>query len=282
MIIPIHKINDKNELVVLKEAEISFKPKDSYTYAKMLNEIFNTQELKEEHGFVIAIDKKFNPIGILENKGESHSVEINYMEIVLYLKLTNAYSFVTAHNHPNGIASPSRADLDIVMELLTLFPKELIDAIIIGGYGDDYVYSFHDERFFEHKNDMVDWFHTRNNLRLENEIIQLKIDKFELEERLSNLEKVLIRNGIIDIKKLTALPNISKKLAEKMLNAGIYNKEILDDKGSKDAWLTIRSSCERVTKKELFALEGAIQGVRSTDLSSETTSDLEVFLKKHQ
>ena len=128
---------------------------------------------------------------------------------------------------------------------------------------------------------MVDGFHTRNNLRLESELDHLKMEKYELEERLSNLEKILMSNGIIDIKKLTAVPNISKKLAEKMLHVGIYSKEILDDKGSKDVWLTIRSNGERVTKKDLLALEGAIQGVKAEDLPSETTSDLEAFLKKH-
>ena len=282
MKIPIHEINDKNELVVLKEEEVYVIPRSTDTYARMLNQLFDTQSLKEEHGFIIAVDKKRIPIGILENIGNAKSVKVKYDEIALYLKLTNAHGFIISHNHPNGVALPSRADLDVLMRLTSIFQKQLIDDIIVGGYGDDYVYSFRDEEYFKHKDDMVDWYHTRNHISVTNRILKVRREKNELQERLFNLEKVLKSQGIIDIKNLTNLPNIGKNLAEKMLRAGIYNRRILDKKGSKAVWLAIRRNGDRATRVELYALEGAKQRVLIENLPIEVKNDLNAFFKKHQ
>lgn len=168
MIIPVHCISDKNELVILNNIEISFVPYayDIVSIAKMLEEIFDTHNLAEEHVYTIAFDKDAKPIGVLVKDGKENSVSVDYKEIAIYLRLANAYTFISAHNHPGGTTYPSRGDLEIVNDLMNLFPVELFDAIIVGGYGKNYVYSFRMEGFFKHKNNLVDWFHSCKETRL--------------------------------------------------------------------------------------------------------------------
>lgn len=51
----------------------------------------------------------------------------------------NATALVIAHNHPNGIARPSRADLEMtdkVRQACDLFEIRLIDSLIVGGGSD--------------------------------------------------------------------------------------------------------------------------------------------------
>lgn len=53
--------------------------------------------------------------------------------------LCNANKFIIVHNHPSGIATPSRDDINITLrlqDLSELFDIELLDHIVIGANND--------------------------------------------------------------------------------------------------------------------------------------------------
>nr|NQU93721.1 TfoX/Sxy family protein [Bacteroidota bacterium] len=77
---------------------------------------------------------------------------------------------------------------------------------------------------------------------------------------------------------LTCLPNIGKTLAEKLLMVGITNAYDLKFFGSENVILKIATienggACINM----LYALEGAIQGIRWHGLSNERKEELKSF-----
>lgn len=75
---------------------------------------------------------------------------------------------------------------------------------------------------------------------------------------------------------LTDLPNIGDVLAEKLLCIGIENRDQLADLGSVEAVISIGQATKSGCYSMLYALEGAIQGVRWHSL----TEDVRWALKK--
>lgn len=76
---------------------------------------------------------------------------------------------------------------------------------------------------------------------------------------------------------LSNLPNIGKKLEEQLNNIGITSAEELQSIGSKEAWLKIKSIDSSACINRLYALEGAIQGIRWHSLPKSTKDDLKSF-----
>jgi DNA transformation protein and related proteins len=81
---------------------------------------------------------------------------------------------------------------------------------------------------------------------------------------------------------LTKLPNIGKTLADKLIMAGITNEQELKDAGSENAIIKI-SAIENsdVCINMLYALEGAIQGIRWHDLDKERMQELKQFFNHY-
>lgn len=77
--------------------------------------------------------------------------------------------------------------------------------------------------------------------------------------------------------KLSDLPNIGKKLEEQLNEVGIETIEQLKELGSKQAWLDIKAIDESACINRLYALEGAIEGIRWHDLSNEVKRELKEF-----
>lgn len=83
------------------------------------------------------------------------------------------------------------------------------------------------------------------------------------------------------MKILTDLPNIGPTLAEKLQKAGIATEEQLKEAGSEDAILKIAAlENSGVCINMLYALEGAIQGIRWHGLSKERKRELTEFYRK--
>jgi DNA transformation protein len=76
---------------------------------------------------------------------------------------------------------------------------------------------------------------------------------------------------------LTQLPNIGKVVAQKLVQAGITTPEELRSAGSEQAFIRLQTIDETACLCMLQALEGAIQGVRTCDLSKERKAELKVF-----
>lgn len=78
---------------------------------------------------------------------------------------------------------------------------------------------------------------------------------------------------------LAQLPNIGK-VVEGQLNAvGITTYEQLKAMGSKQAWLKILAMDSSACIHRLLSFEGAIRGVKKTQLPEDVKADLKAFYK---
>ena len=69
-------------------------------------------------------------------RGTIDSASVYPREVVKAALACNAAAVVLAHNHPSGVAEPSRADIDITARLtkaLKLIDVRVLDHIIVGG-----------------------------------------------------------------------------------------------------------------------------------------------------
>ena len=79
---------------------------------------------------------------------------------------------------------------------------------------------------------------------------------------------------------LTSLPNIGKSLAEKLIRIGIGSEQELKENGSENAIIkiaTLENSGACINM--LYALEGAIQGIRWHGLDKNRKQELNEFFK---
>ncbi|EAR01975.1 TfoX/Sxy family protein [Maribacter sp. HTCC2170] len=82
------------------------------------------------------------------------------------------------------------------------------------------------------------------------------------------------------MEQLTDLPNIGKTLAAKLIAVGIKTEHELKVVGSKNAIIKIATLANSgVCMNMLFALEGAVQGVRWHGLDNETKQELKEFYR---
>lgn len=78
---------------------------------------------------------------------------------------------------------------------------------------------------------------------------------------------------------LSKLPNISAVIEGKLNEAGIETADQLCGFGSREAFLRIRLRDSTACVNMLYALEGAVQGVRWHHLPDETKQGLKEFYK---
>jgi DNA transformation protein and related proteins len=76
---------------------------------------------------------------------------------------------------------------------------------------------------------------------------------------------------------LSSLPNIGKSLSIKLEQVDILTPRQLLDEGSKQAFFRIRKLDPGACIDMLYALEGAVQGVRWHSLDDTVKKDLKLF-----
>ena len=117
-------------------------PRDAYLYLKD-----QLEHLNQEHVICLFLDIKSQvitsrTIGI----GNIQQTVIDPKDIMKWALKHSSLSVLLAHNHPSGIASPSKADFDItkkVQDALFAMDMKLIDHIIVG---KNQYYSFQEKR----------------------------------------------------------------------------------------------------------------------------------------
>ena len=77
--------------------------------------------------------------------------------------------------------------------------------------------------------------------------------------------------------KLAKLPNIGEVVEQQLNEVGITTYEQLKEAGSKQAWLKIKSIDPSACINRLYALEGAIQGIKKSQLPVCTKEELKKF-----
>lgn len=109
---------------------------------KMMNFVYNAENLTEEFLWALCFDAKCHLKGIFEiSHGLMNASLASPREVFQKLCLLGAYCFVLVHNHPSGDTTPSKEDVRTTKrfkECGELMNIHLLDHIIIG---EDY-YSF--------------------------------------------------------------------------------------------------------------------------------------------
>jgi DNA transformation protein len=81
---------------------------------------------------------------------------------------------------------------------------------------------------------------------------------------------------------LSKLPNIGKEVEMQLNTIGVFTYDELKDIGTEQAWLRIQEIDTSACIHRLLALEGAIQGVRKTDLPQPRKAELKDFYDWHK
>lgn len=76
---------------------------------------------------------------------------------------------------------------------------------------------------------------------------------------------------------LSKLPNIGKEVERQLNEVGIFTYDELKAIGAEQAWLKIQEIDPSACIHRLLALEGAIHGVKKTELSQKRKEDLKDF-----
>jgi DNA transformation protein and related proteins len=80
--------------------------------------------------------------------------------------------------------------------------------------------------------------------------------------------------------RLSNMPNIGSVLEKKLNEVGITNPEALIQLGSKEAFIRIAAIDNSACLNMLYALEGAIGGVRWHGLAEESKEELREFFQR--
>ena len=81
---------------------------------------------------------------------------------------------------------------------------------------------------------------------------------------------------------LSKLPNIGKTVEEQLRQVGITTYDELKARGTEQAWLDIQHIDASACIHRLLALEGAIRGVKKTELPEERKLELKAFYQAHK
>lgn len=81
---------------------------------------------------------------------------------------------------------------------------------------------------------------------------------------------------------LSNLPNIGKEVERQLNEVGITDYEQLKALGAEAAWLKIQGIDESACILRLYALEGAICGIKKTLLPDERRAELKEFYNWHK
>lgn len=76
---------------------------------------------------------------------------------------------------------------------------------------------------------------------------------------------------------LSKLPNIGAVVEEQLNQVGINTYDQLKEMGSRQAWLKIKAIDDSACINRLYGLEGAVQGIKKSQLSSEAKAELKEF-----
>ncbi len=76
---------------------------------------------------------------------------------------------------------------------------------------------------------------------------------------------------------LSKAPNIGKALEQQLLKAGVCTLEELSRQGSKKVWLKLLQRDPSACINRLYALEGAVRGIRWHDLPEDVKKDLKAY-----
>lgn len=79
---------------------------------------------------------------------------------------------------------------------------------------------------------------------------------------------------------LSKLPNIGPAVEAQLEEVGITTPEQLRETGSRQAWLKIKAIDDSACIQRLYALEGAVLGIKKSQLPLDTKTELKEFYRQ--
>lgn len=76
---------------------------------------------------------------------------------------------------------------------------------------------------------------------------------------------------------MSKLPNIGPVVEEQLAQVGITTYEKLKETGSRQAWLKIQSIDSSACIHRLYSLEGAVRGIKKSELPQDVKDELKEF-----
>ena len=80
--------------------------------------------------------------------------------------------------------------------------------------------------------------------------------------------------------RLSDAVNIGEKLEKQLIGAGIESIDELKAVGAKEAWIRIKATNINICSSRIYALEGAIRGIKRDYLPDEVKEELKAFCKE--
>lgn len=81
---------------------------------------------------------------------------------------------------------------------------------------------------------------------------------------------------------LMKLPNIGEEVERQLNEVGITTEEELKNIGAENAWLKIQSIDESACIHRLYGIEGAIRGIKKSQLPEDRKAELKEFYNWHK
>ena len=81
---------------------------------------------------------------------------------------------------------------------------------------------------------------------------------------------------------LSKLPNIGPEIEKQLTKVGISTPAELAAAGSMESWLRIKASDDSACFNRLCSVEGAIRGIKKTELPQEVKENLKAFYLRHK
>ena len=103
---------------------------------KLMNELFDAENLPEEHVWLLCLDNKLKVTNAQEvSHGTANASLSCIRDIIKRVLLCGSIACCLVHNHPSGDCTPSKEDLEMtkkLQEACKLMEINLIDHLIIG------------------------------------------------------------------------------------------------------------------------------------------------------
>lgn len=134
-------IFDKNNMAtIVKKSSINYEAMDNLlspeNIVRVMNDIFMLNKQVEEYVYLICMNYQFEPICFFEvSHGTQYGAIVGIREIMIRVLLSGASNIVLVHNHPEGPAVPSYADIEITKRLekaSKILEISFVDHIIVG------------------------------------------------------------------------------------------------------------------------------------------------------
>ena len=113
---------------------------------QVMNDVFNICNQAEEYLYLICMTCRCKPISFFEVSHGTHNSSLaGGREILIRALLCGATNIILVHNHPSGVAEPSREDVQLtkkIKDLSDVVGITFSDHIIIGREG---YYSFNEK-----------------------------------------------------------------------------------------------------------------------------------------